>query len=58
MLLNILKSKIHTGFMFGNKFSPEGYASLEWQHWNWAEEQQSETNWNAKSIPQKQQKVI
>ena len=44
--------------MFGNKFSPEGYASLEWQHWNWAEEQQSETNWNAKSIPQKQQKVI
>lgn len=37
--------------MFGNKFFPEGYASLEQQHWKWVEEQQSQNNWNAKSIP-------
>lgn len=33
--------------MCGNKFFPEGYASLEQQQWKWVEEQQSETNWNA-----------
>lgn len=44
--------------MFGNKFFPEGYASLEQQYWKWVGEEQSETNQNAKSIPQKQQKVI
>lgn len=24
--------------MFGNKFFPEGYVSLEQQHWKWVEE--------------------
>lgn len=33
--------------MLGNKFFPEGYTSLEQQHWKLAEEQQSEINRNA-----------
>lgn len=37
--------------MFGNKFFPEGYASLEQQYWKRVGEEQSETNRNAKSIP-------
>lgn len=31
-VIKYLKSKIRTGFMFGNKFFHEGYSSLEQQH--------------------------
>lgn len=37
--------------MFGNKFFPEGYASLEQQYQKWVGEEQCETNWMQRVSP-------